>query len=174
MISCATFRATVRPGSDDASVLEHLRSCDACLDHALSIDPDFFFRANGGGELVPPGGVDNFVNDVMAQVRSRQTESTTGAMRRSLNWYLRTAAAVLLVVTGATGVLRYTNAGGQPGGGQPPPAVVFAEAPSIPTTTKQIVETYESKDATIVEVPAAKAGDAKVVMIYDESLPADL
>jgi hypothetical protein len=172
LISCATFRATVRPGSDDASVLEHLRSCDACLDYALSIDPDFFFRANGGGELVPPGGVDNFVNDVMAQVRSRQTESTTGAMRRSLNWYLRTAAAVLLVVTGATGILRYTS-----GGGQPSPTVRIAAANptlSIPTTTKQIVETYESKDATIVEVPAAKAGDAKVVMIYDESLPADL
>ena len=58
-------------------------------------------------------------------------------------------------------------------GGQPPAAVLVAEHVS-PTTTKQIVETYESKDATIVEVPAAKAGDARVVMIYDETLPADL
>ena len=50
MISCQTFRATVRPGSDDVNVLEHVRSCDACLDYALTIDPDFFFRAMGGGD----------------------------------------------------------------------------------------------------------------------------
>jgi hypothetical protein len=38
--------------------------------------------------------------------------------------------------------------------------------------TKPIVESYDSKTATIVEVPGVK--DAQVVMIFDDSLPADL
>ena len=168
MISCQTFRATVRPGSDDVNVLEHVRSCDACLDYALTIDPDFFFRAMGGGEMVPPGGVDNFVSDVMAQVRLRQAEGST-MVRLPLNRYLRAAAAVLFVIAGATGVYRYESRQAVV------PAVIVAKA-SIPKTltTKAVVETYQSQNATIVEMPTASPNDAKVVMIYDSSLPADL
>lgn len=165
MISCQAFRSTIQPGSDDANLLEHLRSCDACLDYALSVDPDFFFRAAGGGDMVPPGGIDNFVSDVMAQVRLVQTESST--MRSMpVSWYFRTAAAALLVVTAMAGVFRYSN-----GEATQPPTVI---AHVVPRTTKAVVETYETKDATIVEVPAASASDPKIVMIYDESLPADL
>jgi len=40
--------------------------------------------------------------------------------------------------------------------------------------TKPIVETYSSSKATIVEMPAESANDARVVMILDENLPADL
>jgi len=40
--------------------------------------------------------------------------------------------------------------------------------------TKPVVETYESKNATIVEVPSEAKDDVQVVMIFDESLPADL
>lgn len=170
MISCQTFRATVRPGSDDANVLEHLRSCDACLDHALAIDPDFFFRSMGGGEMVPPGGVDNFVSDVMAQVRLRGAESSA-APRVSINRYLRAAAAVLFVVAGTLGVYRYEQRVA------PQPAAIVATSPARtakPTATKAIIETYQSQNATIVEIPPASANDAKVVMIYDSSLPADL
>lgn len=170
MISCQTFRATVRPGSDDANVLEHLRSCDACLDHALAVDPDFFFRSMGGSDMVPPGGVDNFVSDVMAQVRVRGAESSA-APRVPINRYLRAAAAVLFVVAGTLGVYRYEQRV------TPQPAAVIATSPartSKPTATKAIIETYQSQNATIVEIPPASANDAKVVMIYDSSLPADL
>ncbi len=168
MISCQTFRATVRPGTDDSNVLEHLRSCDACLDHAVSIDPDFFFRSIGGSEMVPPGGVDNFVSDVMAQVRMRQTEGSS--MRRlPLNQYLRAAAALLFVIAGTTGVYRFSSVA-------PAIAPITTAAVQIhkPLTTKAVVETYQSQNATIVEMPTASAADAKVVMIYDDSLPADL
>jgi hypothetical protein len=42
-------------------------------------------------------------------------------------------------------------------------------------TTKPIVESYESESATIVEVPTDEVGDdVKIVMIFDENLPADL
>lgn len=167
MISCQTFRATVRPGSDDADVLAHLRTCDACLEHALSVDPDFFFRAMGGAEMVPPGGVDNFVSDVMAQVRSRQTE---GAAIRPLRIqrYLRAAAAVLFVIAGTTGIYRVSRHDA------PTPVLSAAVQVRKPLATKAVVETYDSQNATIVEIPAASVNDAKVVMIYDESLPADL
>ena len=40
--------------------------------------------------------------------------------------------------------------------------------------TKPVVDTYESKNATIVEVPSETKDDVQVVMIFDESLPADL
>jgi hypothetical protein len=168
MISCQTFRATIRPGTEDVNVLEHLRSCDACLDHAVSIDPDFFFRSLGGSNIVPPGGIDNFVSDVMAQVRLRQTEDS--AMRRlPLNRYLRAAAAVLFVIAGATGVYRYGHSDVRP-----IPVLTAAAPVQKPIATKAIVESYQSESATIVEIPNASANDAKVVMIYDSSLPADL
>src|SRR6185295_3595041 len=157
-----TFRATVKRGSEDPNVLEHVRTCDACLDHALTIDPDFFFRSMGGGEMIPPGGIDSFVTDVMAQVRSRQTETST-ASRLPLNRYLRVAAAVTFVIAGTTGIYRMSH---KDAALAPIPTASIRAMP--PTTTKAVVETYESKEATIVEIPATAANDAKVVMIYDE------
>src|SRR5512138_1934823 len=71
MMTCREFRDQFAPASSDARVLEHVRSCDACLDFAAQIDPDIMFRAIGGAEMVPPGGVDAFVDDVMRQVRVR-------------------------------------------------------------------------------------------------------
>src|SRR6202022_2152039 len=97
MISCQNFQSKLQPGSTDAELLEHLRTCDVCLDHALSIDPDNFFRAIGGQELVPPGGVDAFAADVMAQVRLRQAEGSVA--RRFLVAPRRLAAAAAIVVT---------------------------------------------------------------------------
>ena len=44
-----------------------------------------------------------------------------------------------------------------------------------PLATKPVVETYQSNNATIVEVPSGEASDdVKIVMIFDENLPADL
>lgn len=169
MINCQAFRASVRPGSEDVNVLEHLRSCDACLDYAVSVDPDFFFRSLGGDGLIPPGGVDNFVGGVMAQVRLRQAEGST-AVRLSLNPFLRVAAAVLFVVAGTLGFYRYEQREMTTTPVITPPRAVALHV----TTTKAVVETYQSKNATIVEMPAASPADAKIVMIYDSSLPADL
>jgi len=169
MISCQTFRTNIRPGADDVNLLEHLRSCDACLDHAVSIDPDFFFRSLGGSDhLVPPGGVDNFVSEVMTQVRLRQAEGSS-LRPLPLNRYLRAAAALVFVIAGTTGIYRFTAVG-------PAMAPIASASAHIhqPLTTKAVVETYQSQNATIVEIPTASASDAKVVMIYDDSLPADL
>lgn len=171
MINCQTFRSTFRPEVEDAATLAHLRACDACLDYAVSIDPDFFFRSLGGEEQVPPGGVDAFVADVMAQVRVRSAE-TSSMPRFSSNRYLRAAAAVLFVIAGTTGIYRYNQ---QPVS-RPDAVVAAAPAPKIqaPPATKAVVESYQSQNATIVELPSTSASDVKVVMIYDESLPADL
>jgi predicted anti-sigma-YlaC factor YlaD len=164
MISCQAFRANLRPGSDDAAVLEHLRNCDACLEYAVSVDPDSFFRAIGGQELVPPGGVDAFAAEVMDQIRLRQAESSVA--RRFLIAPRRLAAAAVITATIGVAALVYDNAQKSV-----PPAVqpVAAVARPAQLATKPVVESYESQKATIVEVP-----DANVVMIFDESLPADL
>ncbi len=167
MISCQTFRAKLQPGSNDAEVLEHLRKCDGCLEYAVSIDPDTFFRAIGDAELQPPGGVDAFVADVMAQVRLRQTEGSVA--RRFLIAPRRLAAAAAIVLTVGVTALIYDKA--QKRAPVQNPAVAVRTAP---LATKPVVETYQSQSATIVEVPSEGANDVKVVMIFDDSLPSDL
>lgn len=170
MISCQAFRANA--ASREPEVLEHLRKCDACLEYAVSVDPDHFFRAIGGEELVPPGGVDAFTADVMAQVRLRQAEGSVA--RRFLVAPRRLAAAAAIVVAIGAGALvwqRHVESGFSPTQGR-------AEArPHIVKTqlaTKPVVETYQSRGATIVEMPSQGSNDANVVMIFDDSLPADL
>jgi hypothetical protein len=166
MISCQTFRASLQPGTNDAALLEHLRRCDACLNHAVQIDPDLFFRAIGGEELVPPGGVDAFVGDVMAQVRSRETESAAEPPRTFTN-VRRLAIAATVTIAVSTGLIVSNR--------QPVQKPASVQAAVLrPLVTKPVIETYESKNATIVEVPSEAKGDVQVVMIFDESLPADL
>jgi len=85
MISCQTYRASLTAGTRDAALLEHLRTCDACLDFSVEVDPDNFFRSIGGSDLVPPGGVDAFVGDVMRAVQVRGKE-TSMAAHHPLSW----------------------------------------------------------------------------------------
>lgn len=175
MISCDSFRTRFHVGTEDAALLEHLRSCDRCLDLAAHADPDLMFRALGGerigAEMIPPGGIDAFVAGVMQQVRVRDAESTVTASR-VVSWprRLAMAAAVSVAVFGATLVYRTAE----------PPAGITARAElktnltTKPLTTKPVVETYESENATIVEVPTEESDAVRIVMIFDENLPADL
>ena len=174
MISCQTFRANLQPGSQDAEILEHLRHCDACLDFAVQADPDYFFRALGTDDLVPPGGVDTFVDNVMAQVRGRKT-ATAAEPRRTFSNVRRLAIAATVAAAVTTGLIVSNQQPvqaprGAAGFGRPAEAGRY----TTPAVTKPIIETYESKDATIVEVPSEGKDDVQVVMIFDESLPADL
>jgi anti-sigma factor RsiW len=170
MINCETFRARLRPHTTNRELLTHMRTCDACVEHAVAVDPDNFFRVIGGDEMIPPGGVDAFTDEVMAQVRLRQTE-TSFAQRRVLAWPRRLAVAAAMAAT-MIGSLFVMNR-------QQPAAQLTARsaqhhaAPiaSVPLTTKPIIETYQSQNATIIEVPAE---GANVVMIFDDKLPADL
>ncbi len=171
MISCQSFRANLQTRTPE--VLEHLRKCDACLEHAVSVDPDNFFRAIGGEELEPPGGIDAFTTDVMAQVRLRQAEGSVA--RRVLVAPRRLAAAAAVVVAIGAGWVAYEsreNVG--PALSRPAPAESRRYVLTRQLTTKPVVETYQSQNATIVEVPSARKNDAQVVMIFDDSLPADL
>ena len=170
MISCETFRSRFEPSTEDPAVLEHLRSCDACLDYAIQTDPDVLFRSLGT-TMEPPGGVDVFVDDVMREVRLRSTESTMEPRRSTWSRSLAIAATMAAVFSGAT--ILYNEADRREGFG---PTGLADARPRfrMPLTTKPVVETYESQNATIVEVPTEGEADVKVVMIFDDSLPADL
>ena len=173
MISCDSFRARFHAATEDAALLTHIRNCDRCLDFAANVDPDVMFRALGGAEMIPPGGVDAFVDDVMRQVRVRDAEVAVTA-RPSMSWTRRLAiaATVAVTVTSATVVYRSQNATAPV---QIAKAVRPLAVPARTLTTKPVIETYHSENATIVEVPSEEAGDdVKIVMIFDESLPADL
>jgi len=172
MISCDAFRTRFEADPDGVAVLEHLRACDRCLDFAAQADPDVMFRALGG-DIIPPGGVDAFVDDVMQQVRVRAAESTITA-RNVVSWPRRLAVAATLVA-GMTGAMLYNQATSTVP--VTPLTIARSAAPVTPKklATKPIVETYESDSATIVEMPSEGAGDdVKIVMIFDENLPADL
>ncbi|HEV7767997.1 MAG TPA: hypothetical protein VGQ76_23540 [Thermoanaerobaculia bacterium] len=172
MISCDAFRVRFEGSTEDPAVLGHLRECDRCLDFAAQTDPDVMFRALGGGEMIPPGGVEAFVVDVMQQVRVRSAESTVTA-RHEVSWTRRLAIAATLAV-GITGAMVY-NQLWNPGPTGSQPVASITASPVRTFTTKPIVETYESDRATIVEVPSeGAADDVKIVMIFDENLPADL
>lgn len=171
MMTCQYFRANLQPGTVDAALLEHLRHCDSCLDHAMSVDPDLFFRSIGGEELVPPGGIDAFAGDVMSQVRVRSVETSLAPHRSVSAWRrLAVAATIAAGVTGATMVYHAERTA-------PVAQTLLSVQTMTPRpavlATKSFVETYSSHDATIVEVPN-DGSDAKVVMIFDDKLPADL
>lgn len=166
MISCDSFRKRFHVGIDDAALLEHLRTCDRCLDFAAHADPDVMFRALGGNEIVPPGGIDAFVDGVMQQVRVRDAESTVAAAR-VVAWPRRLAMAAAVAVAAFGTTLVYRN--------EPAVSLEPIQRAEIRTlTTKPVVETYDSQNATIVEVPTEESDDVKIVMIFDENLPADL
>ena len=171
MISCQTYRASLSAGTQDAALLEHLRTCDACLDFSVAVDPDNFFRSIGGSDIVPPGGVDAFVGDVMRQVQIRGKETSIAA-QQTLSWRQRLAIAATVAagMTGATMVWQHERQSAVP---VVPAAhrIVAAPAQAKILATKPIVDSY-SRNATIVEVPAE--GNVNVVMIFDEKLPADL
>ena len=173
-MNCVEFRSAFAPSANDAATLEHVRDCDACLDFAAHVDPDIMFRAIGGGEMIPPGGVDAFVQDVMAAVHVRKTEDELAPRRASMSWTRKLAVAATLIagITGGTLVYERDH------------SALSTEHSALVThhsslitrnfVTKPVVATYSSKNATIVEVPAESGNDPQVVMIVDENLPADL
>lgn len=173
MISCQNFRNTLVPGTTDPALLEHLRRCDACLDYAIGVDPDYFFRSIGGETLVPPGGVDAFVDDVMRQVNVRRKENAI-APQPATTWRQRLAIAAMLAAGISAATLVYRNDQPSHTPASQVAAVTPKKAPVVPValTTKPIIDSYESKNATIVEVPSDN--NVNVVMIFDEKLPADL
>jgi hypothetical protein len=172
MITCQTFHAELRPATTDPELLAHMRACDSCLDHAVTIDPDNFFRLLGGEEMVPPGGIDAFASDVMAQVRLRQAETSLES-HRPMAWprRLAIAATVAAGVTGAAAVYHLQHLTTLAPAVARAIPMVHGQGPASILTTKPVIETYQSQHATFVEVPS---DGANVVMIVDESLPADL
>jgi hypothetical protein len=175
MMTCRQFRATLQPGTTDPALLEHLRHCDACLDYAMGIDPDLFFRSIGGEDLIPSGGVDAFVGDVMSQVRVRTAETSLTPRHAASVWRrLAIAATIVAGVTGTSLVYRLERSAPAT---QPVAQTLLSARRVSPRpaalATKSFVETYSSHNATIVEMPN-DGSDAKVVMIFDDTLPADL
>jgi hypothetical protein len=171
MITCTQFRASFEPATESADLLAHVRECDPCLDFAAEIDPDIMFRAIGGGELIPPGGVDAFVDDVMREVRLRSTENAT---HRVVAWPRRLAVAATLIAGITGGALMWERARTDaPAVINPVPHIARVAQP-VALASKPVIEKYDSDSATIVEMPTGSANDAQIVMIIDDKLPADL
>jgi len=169
---CDDFRSAVLDGTVTDEVLTHLRSCEECLNFAVEKDPDLMFRAIGG-EIEPPGGAEAFAADVMHQIHVRETERRFDRKESTRPRYQRwalAAAATFMVVTGALFWPRDQRV-------DVPVTVaqVNRQAAVIaPTTVRPVVEAWDSSTAMIIEIPEEETSDLKVVMVFDESLPADI
>lgn len=177
-MTCESFRTAFAPATESPALLEHLRHCDRCLDFAANADPDVMFRALGGDDLLPPGGVDLFVEGVMQQVRVRTAETAVAGAIPVWPRRLALAATVAAAISGALLVNRINQTPAAAPTQVARATISRSASPaSLDLATKPVVETYESFDArnaTIVEMPAERADDVKIVMIFDENLPADL
>ena len=93
--------------------------------------------------------------------------------RHVIHWPQRLAIAATIAAGVIGGALFY---GHEQGPATPMTAQSRPAAIPVATTltTKPIVDTYDSSTATIVEVPSEGANDVRVVMVFDEKLPADL
>jgi hypothetical protein len=134
---------------------------------AAHVDPDVMFRAIGG-DMIPPGGIEAFTEDVMRQIHVRDTEQRIAPVR-VLSWPRRLAVAAVFAA-GFTGTLFIA----QRETVSPAPVRIAAAIQPMKLTTKPVVESYDSANATIVEVPTDGADDTRIVMVFDENLPADL
>jgi hypothetical protein len=84
----------------------------------------------------------------------------------------RLAVAATLVVGSSAALMLYNS--GQTT--QAPMSVAVRPAAAVRPAvlaSRPVIENYESQNATIVEVPAETQTNVKVVMIFDETLPAD-
>ena len=173
MISCERFRASLQVDDRRPEIVDHLRQCDGCLQFAVEIDPHVVFRSIGGDDLVPAGGVELFAADVMKQIELRKKSSDMA--RSHPNLLMRWAAAAVIVTGFAASSAVYHGHGVA----STPDRQASMQRPSPvarPATmaSRSVVESYASDNATIMEVPVNSDNDVKVVMIFDQSLPADL
>lgn len=170
-MNCETFRSHLG-GVLGPEELEHLRSCEECLNSAAAVDPFLMFRAIGGQEIEPPEGTDTFVAEVMQQIRGDERRKKIEQPATSSPW-LRWGAAAAVFTTALTFGLTF-----RPGMDVSSPTAVSQVARDLRPLkaeflARPVVEHYEGANAMIVEIPES-SNDIQLVMIFDESLPADL
>ncbi len=168
-MNCESFRNAIEQGTDSAAVRGHLRACDPCMEWAVAADPELMFRSLGIEETEPPGGTDAFVADVLRQVEMRDAERRLGRRTVRFTPVFRWSAAAALAV-GVLGTLVMQRDRVETVVPTTPAAAV-ARAVIV---DRPVIEQYDSAGATIVEVPAQNSSDIRLVMVFDESLPADL
>lgn len=170
-MNCREILPALESGADDAGVRTHVRACAGCLEKAVAVDPDFLFRSLGGDQAEPPGGVDAFVEDVLEQIRLRETERTLqprpARVSRFTRWSIAATIAMGVLIAGLV-ELR-----------DPAPDVLRIASAPVPVATiasldRPVIESYDSAGAMIVEIAAEETSDIRLVMVFDESLPSDL
>jgi predicted anti-sigma-YlaC factor YlaD len=166
-MKCEDFRGLTDLGTPEA--LEHLRNCDECMNFAAEQDGANFFRALGGEEMIPPGGVEAFVSDVMREVQLRDKQRQWSRQHHLAPWSRWSAAAAAAVLVASLSFF----AAHRPMMHVPTGVGQVASVQTVPTVSRPVVEAYDNGGATIMEVPTDST-DAKIVMVFDESLPADL
>lgn len=177
-MNCNELRDKLQSGEEFAGKQEHLRNCADCMEFAIALEPSDLFVTLGGADIVPPGGLDAFVSDVMNEVRLRETEKSLDndeSHPARIAWWWSAAAAVFILVTSWLAI----QPGMRPDAARPATEVPVVEqtmpADQIqPSITRPVIDEYDRPEATIVELPTESADELKIVMIFDESLPQDL
>lgn len=172
-MSCQAFETLLSSGEMNAAGLAHMRSCAACLSVAISADPDYLFKSLGGAELIPAGGIDEFVTEVVQQVNVRRTEQAIGPSSLRVAPVYRWAIAATLSFAAISGLLEPARIS-SPGSSSLVAVTKGVTGPREPLTARPVVESYQASAATIVELPTDASSDTQIVMVFDETLPKDL
>ena len=169
-MSCEIFLSSMDAAELTADGLAHIRTCASCLSASVSANPDNLFRSLGGEELSPDGGIDAFVADVVQQVHIRRTEVSMEPSRRHVPLVYRWSLAAAVSAAVLTGFLQFGVAPVEPTGARSSTPI----ASHSPLATRPVIESYQSEEATIVELPSDPSSNIQVVMVFDETLPVDL
>lgn len=170
MMTCERFLELIPAAAEaTAEQLAHVRTCSECRLAAVQRDADYLFRALGGDDLVPDGGIDGFVDGVMSSIATRQTERATASRSRISAWQRWSVAAALALAVGSALLVRSFES---PGADVVVP--VAGILPKIAVEPVAVVASYDAAGATIVELPTENSLEPKIVMVFDESLPVDL
>lgn len=176
-MNCHDVKKMLESGEESVEMRQHLRSCADCLELAVSLEPTTMFTTLGGDEMVPPGGVELFVSDVMGELRLREKERSLDEQDhpKRIAWWWSAAATIFILFTTWLAI----QPDNRPDIASPAATVAELNVPAPmpvaePAVTRPVIDDYDRTEATIVELPSESADDVKIVMIFDETLPQDL
>ncbi|MBW3563717.1 MAG: hypothetical protein KY459_03230 [Acidobacteria bacterium] len=174
-MNCTDFLAGIDTAMTTSGGRAHARSCADCAAAAIATDSINLFRTIEKTPAVPKSEFDEFVADVVGEIRLRETEKTVEEPAETPRWVgLAMVAAILAAIAGGLFIQdRNVVATAPLEASIPADATAPANAETF-SSTLPVVEGYSNNNAMIVELPAETTDDIRIVMIFDETLPQDL
>lgn len=174
-MNCTDFLAGIDTAMTTSGGRAHARSCTDCAAVAIATDSLNLFRTIEKTPAVPKGELDEFVADVVGEIRLREMEKTVDEPAETPRWVgLAMVAAILAAIAGGLFIQDRNVVATAPLEASIPATATAPAHAEIFSSTLPVVDGYANSNAMIVELPAETTDDIRIVMIFDETLPQDL